>query len=311
MANQIYIPKLNPVRFYGYPHTQLPQYESRHMEDYSFADQLMSWQTRVEYRQKWTVNDTLRLQMHSNFGNIQIQIIDCHENVYLTQSFTQVLQNSKIPDYFVYETAISFSGITPGVYFFLLTLGGVTKMVSEPQQVYSTLPESLLFEYKNSKWHGDIIFETGFSPSFRIPAILLPELPGKERTSYVDQKWNPSTLKSISHRSYNLVVEKDRGGAAWIADLMDRIFSCDSVFIDGRSYAVFDANFEAAEADAQYPMKAYSIKVMEGINRASKIVNAEIDTNKRLLITHVLDATIFGNLNATPNTNLITIESIE
>jgi hypothetical protein len=150
MANQIYIPKLNPIRFYEYPFSQQAQYESKHFDDVPFADQLMSWQTRTTHKQKWTINDTVPFQFEGNFDSIQIQVIDCNETLYHTSVVSKVAANTKIPGFFIYEKHLSLASFAPGVYFFLLTLGGTTQLISEPQQIFSSLPDSLLFEYKNS-----------------------------------------------------------------------------------------------------------------------------------------------------------------
>lgn len=311
MASQIYIPFLNPVKFVELNRTQAAQYESRHMDDYLFADQLQAWQTKVGFRQKWTIHDAVNLQFESNFGGVQVQVVDCELNVFLTQNATQVRRNLQLDGFFIYQTTISWNGFTPGVYYILLTLGGTTQMISEPQQLYTSLPGSLLFEYTNSKFFGDIIFETGFSPSVRLDAaVLIPEAPGNLRSAYIDQQYNATTLKGLPHRSFNLVIEKDHGAPPWMADMMNWIFSCDNVSIDGKPYAVVDANIEGNQLDPQYPLRAYSIKVQEGINRSSKIVGVSVDPNKRLLITHVIDATIYHDIYADAGSNLITIENM-
>lgn len=311
MANLIYIPYGNPVRFYEYDKVPLPQYESRHIDDYIFRDQLMDWNTRADYKQKWLKADSFPLQFESTFSGIQIQVIDCEENVLLTQTATQVRKNLKIPDMYVYQSTISWDDFDPGTYFIKLTLGGTKIMISEPQEVFLSLPNSLLFQWSNSKFHGDIVFETGITMKVRFEGCLLPDNPGNERTGYIDQRYNPTTLKSIPYRTYNLIIEKDFGAPAWVGDMLNWIFSCDNVTIDGKPYAITDANIESDQLDPQYPMKTYSVKVQDGINRSSKIVGVDVDPNRRLLITHVIDATIFHDVYADAGSNLIIVEGIE
>jgi hypothetical protein len=311
MANQILIPYLNPVKFVEFNRSQPAQYESRHLDDYLFADQLRSYQTRVEYKQKWTVNDAIKLQFESNFDPIQVQIIDCQMNVYRTQNATRIRTNKYVTGFYVYEVTTSLALIDPGVYFLLLTLGGSTQMISEPFQVSATLPESLLFEYNNTHFHGDVLFETGFTPSLRVEAILDDEPPANERTGYIDQKFNATVLKSVPYRVFTLTAGHREGVPSWVAHKLNWIFSCNNVMIDGKPYAVFDANIEGNQLDPQYPMRPYSVKLREGVNSSSKAVGVTLDANKKMVVSLVLDSTVFGDLSEQAGNNLITITSVE
>jgi hypothetical protein len=53
------------------------------------------------------------------------------------------------------------------------------------------------------------------------------------------------------------------------------------------------------------------LKIQEGINRASKIVGVDVDSNKKLLVTAVMDGTIFGDLSEQAGSNLTPINSVE
>lgn len=311
MDNQLYISRLNPVTFYEVDPVALPQYTSRHMDDYWFSEQIRGWQTPVSFKQKWTVDDAVKLQFSSTFGPIQVQLIDCAQNVIIDQNAVLRKKNRRAEGFNIYEVAVSLDSVPPGVYYFLLTFGG-KKMISEPQQVYDTLPESLLVEYRNSKFHGDILFETGITFSIRLEAILHSFTPGNSRTAYRDQVFNPSVLKSIPFRTWELIVGKDGGIPDYQGDTLNWILSCDTVMFDGKSYAVADdGEFEIEEFDSVYPMRQYTIKVQEGVNRASKVVGVDVDTNKRIVMSLVLDSTVFGDVSEQAGSNLIVITDVE
>lgn len=313
MANQILIPILNPVQFYEYELDSLPQYESRHMDDYLFSEQVRADQLPVRYYQKWTVNDAIKLQFESNFDPIVVQLVDCELNVILTQNAVQRRKNKYLPGFYIYENTTSLTSVEPGKYYLLLTLGGTKKMISEPFEVFESLPYSLLLEYFNSTFHGDMVFETGLVPSFRLEAFLRADPPGNERTAYRDQQLNPTVLKSRPFRTWDLVLGggMDYGVPPWVAHKINWIFSCDNVSIDGKPYAVFEGGIEAIDSDPGYPMKPYTLKVQEGINRSSKIVGVEVDPTKRLLVSAVVDSTVFGDTSEQAGSNLIVIQSVE
>lgn len=312
MANEIYIPLLNPVEFYEVDKELLPQYMSRHMDDVNFADQLTDYDTHVKYFQKWTTYDAIPFQYQSNFASIQMQIVDCNLNVILTQVATQVRANKFKEGYFVYQNTVSLANVPQGIYFLLMTLGGGSKkMISEPFIVNNDVKETMLFEYSNSRHHGDVI-PTGIQFAFRVEARFDDYRPGVSKTMYQDQRLNPTMLNAIPFNTWQLIIGKDYGVPDWVARRMNWILSCDNVRIDGKPYApTDDAELEPLDIDPVYPMRPLSIRVQEGYNRSSKIIGVEVDTTKKLLVGIAVDNTIFGDLSSQAGNNIINITDIE
>jgi hypothetical protein len=312
MANQIYIPYLNPVQLVELDKEQLPQYMSRNMDEYWFSQQQEPYHTQAKYYQKWSTKDAIKLQFESNFASIYVLLVDCNGGAYLAFPATQKRINKFIPGYYVYEATLSLDGLPDGIYFMMLELGGGNKkMISEPIEVKSNHPYTLLFEYNHSRELGDVIFQTGINFSFRVEAVIRNFDPGNERTAYRDQRLNPTVLNSIPYRSWDLFVGFIAGVPDWVVNIMNWIFSCDNVRIDGKAYGVADgAKWEAQEIDPTYLMRGHTLKIQEGFNRSSKIVGVEVDINKRLLVGVAVDSTIFGDT-AEPGSNLITITDFE
>lgn len=309
MANNIYIPRLNPVSFYDRNPNQPLQYSSRHMDDWMFENQ---HESHAAYRQKWTVHDNVRFQFESNFAAIQLNVIDCNEQVIVTHNAVQRKINKFIPGYYVYEINFSMGSLTPGVYWFQLVLGGTKKMISEPQEVAEELPNTMLFEYFNSRFHGDVLFETNIRFSFRVEMLMRKFEPGTESTMYRDQRLNPTVLTSTPFRSWELYIGRKSGVPDWVAERINWIFSCDNVLIDGKPYAVLDdSTLEPLENDPGYPLRVFTMQVQEGINRASKIVGVDIDISKKLLIGLPLDSTIHGDLSENAGSSIVIIQGVE
>lgn len=309
MANVIYFPLLNPVRFVELDPVQLPQYLTKHFDDYWASEQLQSFETVVNFKQKFQTNDTIYLQFESNFASIQMSVIDCDQNVLLTQAATQVRANKYLAGYYVYEITLSLEAFSEITIWLKLNLGlGSKLMISEPIELAETWPNTILHQYSNSKYHGDVIFETGIVFGFRCEAVIRRLDPASERTSYRDQKVNPTTLKVRPYRAFELAIGFKTGVPDWVIDKMNWIWSCDNVLCDGKSFAVLeDSKFEDKEIDPRYPFRSWSLNIQEGINRASKIVGVDVDPNKKLMITAVADGTIFGDLSEQAGSNLVPI----
>lgn len=313
MANQVNIPFLNPVRFVELDPVELPQYLTKHFDDYWFKEQLQSYETVVDFKQKFQTSDTIYLQFEANFAAIQMQVIDCEQNVLLTQSATQIRANKYMAGYYVYELTLSLAAFDPGTIYLKLNLGlGSKFMISEPIEVAEIWPNTVLFQYNNSKYHGDVIFETGIVFGFRCEAVIRRLDPASERTFYRDQKQNPSTLKVRPYRSFELGIGHLSGIPDWYIDKMDWIWSCDNVLLDGKSFAVLDdSKFEDQEIHKQYALRHWTLNIQEGINRASKIIGVDVNPNKKLMIVYQIDGTVFGDLSAQAGSNLVPILSSE
>lgn len=314
MANIIYIPLLNPIKFVELDPVQLPQYLTKHFDDYWLSEQLQDYETIISFKKKYQTSDTIYLQFESNFASIQMQVIDCEQTVLLTQAATQVRANKYMAGYYVYEITLSLAAFTAIEAIWLkLSLGlGNKFMISEPIALAETWPGTVLFQYSNSKYHGDVIFETGIVFGFRCEAQIRRLDPGSERTAYRDQKLNPSTLKVRPFRAWELGIGHRTGIPDWVIDKMNWIWSCDNVLCDGKSFAVLeDSKFEDKEIHPQYPLRHWTLNIQEGINRASKIVGVDIDSSKKLLIVYQIDGTVFGDLSLQAGSNLVPILSSE
>lgn len=311
MANEILISFLNPVRFYEVDPAWPAQYLTKHFDDFWQKEQLKNFETPVEYKQKWQTNDSFQLQYESNFALINLKVIDCEQNTIIDQNAVQIRANKYLPGYFVYENTVSWASVPAGTYYLLLTLGGTTQMISEPMEIATEWPNTILYEYFNSTFHGDIIFETGIILKFRCESFITRLEPGNERTAYRDQKMNPTILKSVPWRGWKLQIGYPTGVPDWVIDLQNWIWSCDNVACDGKSFAVKDGGkFEETEFDKVYPFRSWSLDIQEGVNRYSKIVNPEVDPNKRLLVAGLMDSTLFGDTSENAGSNLVPIENI-
>lgn len=310
MANTLYIPRLNPVRFYEQSPAQFDEYLTRFMDDYRYADTILPWQVRKLYAQRWQTSDAIRIQVESTFDPLQLDIINKYGQVVNSLLAIQIIPNKYIPGTYVYEFTHSWNGYEPGCYLLRLSNGNPNEfaMVSEPQHVAVTHPNTVYIQYRNSRFHGDVVFETGIRFNFRVEASFGPLQPGARLQTYEDQKLNPTILSARPFRTWPLVIGGTFGVPDWVTDLVNLIWCCNEVSVDGKLFArAGDAELEFSDEDDEYPLRAITINLQEGLNRASKIVNPDINTNIKLVVVGVGDTLLFGDLSANSSSNLVPI----
>lgn len=311
MANTLYIPRLNPLKFYEVSPAQFDYYLTKFMDDYPYADLIMPWQERRLYQQKWQTSDSIPLQMESTFDPLQLDVINKYGQVVTSLVANQIIPNKYIPGAYVYQFNQSLQAFQPGCYFFRLTTGNLNElnMITEPQYVAASQPNTVYIQYRNSRFHGDVVFETGIRFNFRVEASFGPLIPGARLQAYEDQKLNPTILSARPFRTWPLVIGGSAGVPDWVADLTNLIWCCNEVSVDGKLFArAGDAELEFSDEDDDYPLRAITINLQEGLNRASKIVNPDVNTNIKLVVVGVGDTLLFGDLSANSSSNLVPIE---
>lgn len=314
MANELYIPRLNPLNFYEASPAQFDEYRTKFMDDYRFAEQRKSWEEAKSYAQKWQTSDTIYLQMESNFDPLIIDIIDSDGNE-TGISFSAQLQlpNKYIPGLYVYQFAISLAAVPPGCYFPRLSNGNLEElhMITEPIIVKEDHEDTVLIQYRNSRYHGDVVFETGIEFGFRVEGSFGFLDPGGVFQTYDDQKSNPYVLSARPFRVWPLVIGGSYGVPDWVVDKFFLMWCCNSVKVDGKSFARNgDAKLEFKTED-DYPMRGITLEVKEGINRASKIVNPDVNTNLKLVVVYNINTRLFGDTSQNAATNLVPIIDTE
>lgn len=314
MANQIIIPDLNPIEFYEMTPAEVPQYISKPYGKYPFLIQNKNrkWLNQVGYRQKWQTSDVTYLQFQSDFEPIRLDVVDCYDIARLTQNSLQKRANKYMPGYYVYENTVSWATLPPDKFYWIkLILPDGKVWISEPIEVKVTHKNTLLLEYRNSRYHGNVIFETGIKFGFRVEATIGFLDPGSENTIYNDQKHNPTLLNSKTFRAWPFQIGGTRGCPDWVYDKINNIWSCNDVTIDGISYArTGDGKFEFTTAE-RYLLRGATMNIAEGINRGYKIAGVNVDPTKKLVVTFQIDGTVWGDISSQAGSNLAPIISSE
>jgi hypothetical protein len=294
MANILYFPKLNPVRFFLPDPSQT--YHSRHLDDFEFFDSILPWQEQLDYYQPWESADLIKLYLEADFGPHNVSILDLEGSVVTTVSFQPVKQDEDNPDLWIYRLDIDISALPHGGYRLQLASGIDEPLILETNvlSICEIQENTLVLDYRNTQYHEGIFWDTPYYPSLRVEGGIFFKAPASKDFSYEDQPLDETLLSSIPYRLFELIVGDSFGVPPYMIDLVNRILSCDDVLIDGRAYTKSEgARFEAIEQEG-LPTKAWKIEMRESVNRPSQVFQNQEPQNARLTVMITADSKGFG-----------------
>jgi hypothetical protein len=313
MSNRIYIPIINPLKFVDDARANVAQYFTKQFDDFLFSEQIYDFQQPADGRQIFSLNDIISLQYSANFSPLQISFVSaCDDAVWLTFTASSNIRNTYEPDYYLYEDNFDISALPVGSYYIKFEAGSPVQKTlrSETFRITSNIRNTLLFEYQNSSYYEDVIFETGIKFGLRVPGFLRYDEPGSQDVVYQDQNLNNTILSSNHYRNYKLFIGSPAGIPFWQIDRLDRIIGCDNFTIDGKPFSKPDGGkWEKAE-EVDYPLQGWTIQLRESINRKSIIFDSEGNTSKKVIIVHNIDSKGFGDVFA-PGQNVVPIIELE
>jgi hypothetical protein len=304
---RIYIPYLNPLNLVEVDPAEVPQYESMHIDDYWWKERLNKWQQGTEqYYQPWRSDDVVVLQLQNNAGQLQVQVVNCNLEIQLTFLMQQKQQNTYQPEYFIYESSTALTPLPDGRYFFIVRAGTnpVKKTsISEPILIQAEQPRTLLIEYVNRSYYGNMIFETGITPSIRIQGFLTLQPPPSKDTLYEDQVLDMIMVQSKPYRLLELTIEPVPD---WMIDKLNWIFGCSGLRIDGKYFTKNEgAKWEETVSVMNGALKGYKIQLRESISRNSKVFDTTDDTDEELNLLVNADSKGFADTTEAASSSVV------
>lgn len=316
MDNQLNIPFLNPVKFYDVDRASLDKYFTKHFDDWMYPERLYDWQSPETYYQIWQVDDIINLQFTSTFDPLIVDVLDSDGNVVLTFPALIGLPNIFYPNTYSFEVSISLASLTTGCYTLKITAGtGLTQrfFISNKMYVSETpIQNSICLEYYNSRFLGDVMFESGIKFQFRVHGNIGFLEPGRKDELYKDERYNPAVLNSKIFRQWPVSFGDEFGLPDDIIDLINRIFSCSNVSIDNKPFGITEGGkIEFIEIGNEYPKRGLKLIVEEGLNRYSTIYAINVDTTKKLLTSIMVDNKAFGDTGNQGSSNTVPVLYVE
>lgn len=300
---------LNPLNIVEVEPMQIPQYLSRHMDDYFLSNRLTRWQ-QLGYFQPYIQNDTLYLQLLNNAGAISVDVIDCNETVVYTFSITQKQQNAYDPNFYIYESDTALNVLQPGKYWLLIKVGsGPNVLLTAEGFEIGDGQDTLLLQYSNRKFFANMIFETGYVGNIRIHGRLRLGESGSKDTTYEDQELDVTIIKSQPFVVYELLIDPIPD---WMYKKLLYALGCSDLQIDGKYFAKSpEAKFEVTSELDNGTLKSYKIELRENVARNAKIFDSIGNENERLIVTYITDLKGFGDLDGGQGDNLIPVTDYE
>jgi hypothetical protein len=264
------------------------------------------------------VAGTEKLQFESTFDPITVQLLNRYDETEIELPAVVGLPNRFLTGLYAYEVSMSLADVPGGCY----RLRVVAGPEGETQKTYISawmhisedpIENSLLLKYKHSRFHQDVMFESGIEFQYRLLGHIGFMTPGRQDEAYRDQKLNPAILSSKTFRQFNVVFGDEYGLPDDVIDLLNRIWSCDTVSVDDKGFGITEGGkFELVEVDeGRYPKRGVRLIVEEGNNRSSKIFAQETDTTKKLTYGIFVDKKVFGDLSNQGSSNAVPIHTIE
>ena len=292
MASAIYIPIGNPLNFTLDGYAPASQYNSKHVNDYQFEETIRPWESFVRWYQPWQINDSIKLQFHSQLGPAEMTLYDIDGVPVIGAALQQGAQSFFDPLLYIYQLNFSLAPISEGFYYMKIKFGTETSatFTSNVFEVREVFAETLLIEYSHFKHYADIYFENGFTSSVRIYGSIPYEKPGSANRVYENQDSDITLISTKPWNTWRLYTGGPEGIPNWAIMKYNIIVGCSSLKIDGKFYtkASDGASFEEQE-QKDYPMRGWSIELRDKLNRMSKIITVAGDpvTNDEGLIVAI------------------------
>lgn len=289
MSNYTDIPLLSPFKFVQ------STVRNIHFDGDFAINNIKSFEANICYLQKWQKADTTLIQITSTIAPNDLQIYKADgKTVAFSIPFT--LKATPTPGTMVYECLVNFSTLADGIYYLYISGSLMTNsfaFISEPIHVKAMHADTMLFTYYNSYNAFKTFFTTNYKASFRCEAGIMDFAPERERASYVDEIHDVKTLSAVPYRQFKLFIGTAAGVAPWVLDLLNRIFACDNVTIEGLQYETTEGAKWEVNRQKGYPLYGGSIDIVEAKNLYSNQIASGLIT-PGIVAAYDINTNLFG-----------------
>ena len=264
-ANFVIVPYANPVRLLNLTEG-----------DEFYFNSLPGWEQSKKYCQKYETGDYIRFQVGiKKSATTSVVASMVSESGALSYAFavTEMTFTGYSP-YTYYECYLSMAAVAEGYYFIEVTCtetpGNTTDLCSEPIEVRADHPDTIQIRYGNQVNDFDMVFyqdglsratycivrcEGGFASDGFIPA--------SKDVAYRNQNYDITKLDSIPFNVYRWIFGDTNGIPNYLADIINRAMSFDTVYIEGLQYIKNEGAKLEAQRDKGYPLAAYTIELLK------------------------------------------------
>lgn len=305
---QIYDSKLNPVRLVRLDAPPVAGKNFVHFDEDWYINTILNFETKMPYYQKWQQTDTIRMQFRSTTDLIKVELITCEQRVVKSVTATKVITDIVGQPWELYEASLQLADVPKGLYYVLVTAGFgefIQQFISEPQDIRLKHENTMLLEYTHFQNEYGTIFAYGFKPSFRCEAIITDYQPGADDTVYVDQIYDTTLLSSKPFRNFKFSLGGPYGVPDWVADKVNRIFSCSNVLADKKQFTRPEGTKMEPNRSELYPLAGWKFDIRESQNDYDLNYDSEFD--QKVVVVYNVRTDVFGTLNGPVENNAVQI----
>lgn len=314
MDSNIYLPLLNPVKLFKVGRAVTSKYQTKHFDLFQFQERLYDWEVEEDFKQIYQTTDILSLRFESDFSPISFELIKSNGIVAITIPALIGMPNKFFANTWQFKIDASLAGLSTGCYYVKVSTGSGTVVLYESKWIYiSSVPlkNSISIEYWSSKdFHDDAIFKDGTKFQYRMFGYIGRLKTGRDVTKYKDERSNPYVTSSRPFRQWPCHFGDKWGIPDDVVDLLNGIWGCDNVWIDGKQFAAVDEEFEHFEIENK-TKRGCKLMITEGINRRSVAYSQTADTGKKLMYAIIVDAKVFGDTSQQGSVNAVPIITVE
>lgn len=290
MSNHVKFPFCLPFKFV--PNTATP---GVHFDDRWACEQIRSWEKPAYYKQKWVKTDTTPLQIESTIAPAGLKVYNAAAQVVKTINWALVFTG---PNYKIYELTFDISDLPDGVYWLYqqVTILSINwEVISEPIHSKATWPNTMKIDYKNSFNRDGVAWTTGIMMSFRCECAIMDMEPDAELAGFVNQTRDSATLDGTPYRKFKFYVGEAPGVAPYIVDILNRIWVCDYVSVEGKRYCrdAGTAKFEITR-QKNYPLIGASLDIAESFNNDSLQFSETTPLAPGIVVAYNMQTAFFG-----------------
>lgn len=263
----VYLPLLNPIR--------LVQQGSPFVK--RFAESMADFEDDASYCQPFIVGDIISFQFSTPITApyVYAKLVDTDGNTVF--NFTRVILELKGGLYYYQYDLHLTSLIREGVYYVTLEImstGFQANFQSEPLYIYETDPgNTVKIKYSHDQNDFGVLFIVDGQLratvlEFRVEGGFLTENynPASKDAAFINQNYDVTILNSIPYVTQKLTLGNGYGIPFWMADKINRIFSCIEVQIDGVYYSKLDGAKMEGKKESIYPMAWWTIDLIRKNN---------------------------------------------
>ncbi len=262
---------LNPLKFRKKGYVNPLPYNFKYLDEWNFYETIPDFFDKKRYFQPWQKNDIIYLQHLANYSPHNIRMIDCKGTRIDSFSMAYVPTSIEGIGEKAYQVAIAMNGYPEGAYKFELDSGNPIIETLETEWIYlkTKWNNTIKFLYYNDENDFDVAFETGIQFGFRIHGGMTEFQPGSDKVIFIDQIRNAKQLLSRSFYSYKLLLGDAGGIPDYMAQIVNEIFNCSHVEIDGHQFTATDGKMTRT-GDFTNPLAGWSMEIREADKRSSR-----------------------------------------